>query len=134
MSWKNIQTKYQPLYSNIELAADEISLDPSSNILRFVMRPGGSEPGPDGDGKWRAPIPGGVALPKPESESIQCDEWCFIFLFQIFWLVLILIVNEKCEIERYTLLVHEFLKWIISRVQMRWFKTKNYKTLFIKCN
>lgn len=43
--------EYQPLYSSIELAADEISLDPSSKILRFVMRPGGKEPGPDGDGK-----------------------------------------------------------------------------------
>lgn len=43
------------------------------------MRPGGNEPGPDGDGKWRAPGPmpgdgarlGGVALPRPESESIH---------------------------------------------------------------
>lgn len=41
------------------------------------MKPGGNEPGPDGDGKWRpdGPIPGdgarlgGVARPKPESVS-----------------------------------------------------------------
>lgn len=67
---------YQPEYSIIELAAD-ISLDPSSNIRLLFIKPGGSEPGPDGDGKWRpeGPIPGdgarrgGVALPKPESVS-----------------------------------------------------------------
>lgn len=67
---------YQPEYSIIELAAD-ISLDPSSNIRLLFIKPGGSEPGPDGDGKWRpdGPIPGdgarrgGVARPKPESVS-----------------------------------------------------------------
>lgn len=55
------------------------------------MRPGGSEPGPDGDGKWRAPGPmpgegarlGGVALPKPESESIQCNAMHEFFLLHI---------------------------------------------------
>lgn len=70
---------YKPEYSIIELAADEISLDPSSNIRRLFMKPGGSEPGPDGDGKCRpdGPIPGdgarrgGVARPKPESVSGQ---------------------------------------------------------------
>lgn len=40
----------KPLYSIIELAA-EISLDPSSNILRLFIKPPGNEPGPDGDGK-----------------------------------------------------------------------------------
>lgn len=67
----------KPLYSIIELAA-EISLDPSSNILRLFIKPPGNEPGPDGDGKWRdeGPIPGdgarrgGVARPRPESVSV----------------------------------------------------------------
>lgn len=65
----------------MELCADEISLDPSSNMRRFVIKPGGNEPGPEGDGKCRPmtceppPIPGegalrgGVARPKPESVS-----------------------------------------------------------------
>lgn len=43
------------------------------------MKPGGNDPGPDGDGKWRfdGPIPGdgarrgGVARPKPESVSMH---------------------------------------------------------------
>lgn len=43
----------------------------------MFIKPGGSEPGPDGEGKWRldGPIPGdgarrgGVARPNPESVS-----------------------------------------------------------------
>lgn len=54
-----------------------MSLEPSSKPRLFVMRPGGSDPGPDGDGKCRleGPMPGdgarlgGVARPSPESES-----------------------------------------------------------------
>lgn len=42
---------YQPEYSIMELAADDISLDPSSNIRRLFIKPGGSDPGPDGDGR-----------------------------------------------------------------------------------
>lgn len=61
----------------MELAADDISLEPSSNIRRLFIKPGGSEPGPDGDGRWRpdGPMPGdgarlgGVARPSPESVS-----------------------------------------------------------------
>lgn len=64
----------------MELWAEEMSLEPSSNMRRFVISPGGREPGPDGDGRCRPttcepPIPGdgalrgGVALPKPESVS-----------------------------------------------------------------
>lgn len=56
---------------------DEMSLEPSSKPRLFVMSPGGSDPGPDGDGKCRleGPMPGdgarlgGVARPSPESES-----------------------------------------------------------------
>lgn len=71
---------YKPEYSNIELGVDEISLEPSSNIRpRLFIKPGGNDPGPDGDGKWRfdGPIPGdgarrgGVARPKPESVSMH---------------------------------------------------------------
>lgn len=71
----------------MELGVDEISLAPSSYpplpppMRLFDIRLGcGSEPGPDGDGKWRdddpVPMPGdgarrgGVARPKPESESV----------------------------------------------------------------
>ena len=47
------------------------------------MKPGGNEPGPDGDGKClpERPIPGdgarlgGVARPKPESVSVLCTQW-----------------------------------------------------------
>jgi hypothetical protein len=63
----------------IELAVEEMSLDPSSKPRRFVIKPGGKEPGPEGDGKCLVeedePIPGdgalrgGVARPSPESES-----------------------------------------------------------------
>lgn len=64
----------------MELALDEMSLEPSSKPRRFVINPGGSEPGPDGEGRWRldGPIPGdgarlgGVARPRPESESGWC--------------------------------------------------------------
>lgn len=57
----------------------EKSLDPSSNPRRFDIKPGGNEPGPEGDGIClpEAPIPipgdgarlGGVARPSPESVS-----------------------------------------------------------------
>lgn len=69
---------YKPEYSIIELGVDDISLEPSSKMRpRLFMKPGGREPGPDGDGKWRpdGPMPGdgarlgGVARPKPESVS-----------------------------------------------------------------
>lgn len=61
----------------MELAADDISLEPSSNMRRLFIKPGGSDPGPDGDGRWRpdGPMPGdgarlgGVARPSPESVS-----------------------------------------------------------------
>lgn len=62
----------------MELGVDDMSLEPSSKMRpRLFIKPGGSEPGPDGDGKWRpdGPIPGdgarrgGVARPKPESVS-----------------------------------------------------------------
>lgn len=61
----------------MELAAEEISLEPSSKIRRLCIRPPGREPGPDGEGKCRpeGPIPGegarlgGVARPNPESVS-----------------------------------------------------------------
>lgn len=61
----------------MELGVDEISLDPSSKTRRFDINPGGSDPGPEGDGKCLpdGPIPGdgarrgGVARPKPESVS-----------------------------------------------------------------
>lgn len=61
----------------MELGVDEISLEPSSKMRRLFMKPGGREPGPDGDGRWRpdGPMPGdgarlgGVARPKPESVS-----------------------------------------------------------------
>lgn len=58
------------------LGVDEMSLDPSSKPRRLVIKPGGNDPGPDGDGRWRG-IPGegarrgGVALPSPESESTR---------------------------------------------------------------
>lgn len=47
------------------------------------MKPGGREPGPEGDGKCRpdGPIPGdgarrgGVARPKPESVSSHNAKW-----------------------------------------------------------
>lgn len=42
---------YKPEYSSIELGVDEISLEPSSNTRRLFIKPGGNEPGPDGDGK-----------------------------------------------------------------------------------
>lgn len=42
---------YQPEYSIMELAADDISLEPSSNMRRLFIKPGGSDPGPDGDGR-----------------------------------------------------------------------------------
>lgn len=56
-----------------------MSLDPSSNMRRLFMKPGGNEPGPDGEGKWRpdGPMPGegarrgGVARPRPESVSAR---------------------------------------------------------------
>lgn len=69
---------YKPEYSSIELAVDEMSLEPSSKTRpRLFMKPGGNEPGPDGDGKWRLDCPtpgdgarrGGVARPNPESVS-----------------------------------------------------------------
>lgn len=69
---------YKPEYSSIELGVDEISLEPSSNTRRCLfIKPGGNEPGPDGDGKCRfdGAMPGdgarrgGVARPKPESVS-----------------------------------------------------------------
>lgn len=69
---------YKPEYSSIELGVEEISLEPSSKTRpRLFIKPGGREPGPDGDGKWRldCPMPGdgarrgGVARPKPESVS-----------------------------------------------------------------
>lgn len=62
----------------MELGVDDISLEPSSKMRpRLFMKPGGNEPGPDGDGKCRpdGPIPGdgarlgGVARPNPESVS-----------------------------------------------------------------
>lgn len=67
---------YKPEYSIIELAV-EMSLEPSSNTRPRFMKPGGNDPGPDGDGKCRfeCPMPGdgarrgGVARPKPESVS-----------------------------------------------------------------
>jgi hypothetical protein len=36
-----------PVYSSMELGVELMSLEPSSKILRFVISPGGSEPGPD---------------------------------------------------------------------------------------
>lgn len=55
----------------MELGVELMSLDPSSKVLRLVTRPGGSEPGPEGDGKVRKPGEGarrgGVARPRPES-------------------------------------------------------------------
>lgn len=60
----------------MELGVELISLQPSSNIRRLVISPGGRLPGPEGDGKCLiGPIPGdgarrgGVARPKPESVS-----------------------------------------------------------------
>lgn len=68
----------------MELGVELMSLAPSSKPLiprRFDIKLGcGKEPGPLGEGKWRPeddpePIPGdgarrgGVARPKPESES-----------------------------------------------------------------
>lgn len=61
----------------IAFAVNEISLDPSSNPRRFDIKPGGKEPGPEGDGICLpdAAIPGdgarrgGVARPNPESVS-----------------------------------------------------------------
>lgn len=63
----------------MELPVDDISLDPSSIPCRFVIKPGGKEPGPDGEGMCllNVAIPGdgalrgGVALPIPESISSQ---------------------------------------------------------------
>lgn len=62
----------------MELGVLLISLLPSSKTLRLVMRPGGSEPGPEGDGKClMLPIPGlgarlgGVARPRPLSVSVD---------------------------------------------------------------
>lgn len=83
---------YKPEYSNIELGVDEISLEPSSNIRpRLFIKPGGNDPGPDGDGKWRfdGPIPGdgarrgGVARPKPESVSMHNSKKRIISFFSI---------------------------------------------------
>lgn len=42
---------YKPEYSSIELAVDEMSLEPSSNTRPRFIKPGGNDPGPDGDGK-----------------------------------------------------------------------------------
>ena len=36
-----------PVYSSMELGVELMSLEPSSKILRFVISPGGSEPGPE---------------------------------------------------------------------------------------
>lgn len=54
-----------------------MSLLPSSKTLRFVMRPGGKDPGPEGEGRCLIlPMPGlgarlgGVALPSPLSVSV----------------------------------------------------------------
>ena len=63
----------------MELPVDDISLDPSSIPRRFDIKPGGKEPGPDGEGicLLNVAIPGdgarrgGVALPIPESISSQ---------------------------------------------------------------
>lgn len=70
---------YEPEYSIMELPVDDISLDPSSIPRRFDIKPGGKEPGPDGEGicLLNVAIPGdgarrgGVALPIPESISSQ---------------------------------------------------------------
>jgi len=66
-----------PVYSSMELGVELMSLEPSSKFLRFVISPGGSEPGPDGDGRCRILLMpgdgarrGGVALPRPESVSV----------------------------------------------------------------
>lgn len=57
----------------MELGVELMSLDPSSNVRRFVISPGGREPGPDGEGNVRTPgdgaLRGGVARPRPESAS-----------------------------------------------------------------
>jgi len=36
-----------PVYSSMELGVELMSLEPSSKFLRFVISPGGSEPGPE---------------------------------------------------------------------------------------
>ena len=55
-----------------------MSLLPSSKTLRFVIRPGGKDPGPEGEGRClMLPIPGlgarlgGVARPRPLSVSAR---------------------------------------------------------------
>lgn len=57
------------------LGVELMSLEPSSNMRRLVMKPG-RLPGPDGEVRWRmVPTPGdgallgGVARPRPESVS-----------------------------------------------------------------
>lgn len=67
--------KYKPEYS-IEPRLVESKPVPSSKPRRFVIKPGGSEPGPDGDGiclpeamPGDGARRGGVARPNPESVS-----------------------------------------------------------------
>jgi len=77
--WKTRERGYKPEYSMFKFGVKEKSLDPSSNPRRFDIKPGGKEPGPEGDGIClpEAPIPipgdgarlGGVARPSPESVS-----------------------------------------------------------------
>jgi len=43
ISWSHCS----PVYSSMELGVELMSLEPSSKFLRFVMSPGGSEPGPE---------------------------------------------------------------------------------------
>lgn len=69
------QKKYKPEYS-IEPRLAESRPDPSSKPRRFDIKPGGSEPGPDGDGiclpeamPGDGARRGGVARPNPESVS-----------------------------------------------------------------
>jgi len=43
ISWSHCS----PVYSSMELGVELMSLEPSSKFLRFVISPGGSEPGPE---------------------------------------------------------------------------------------
>lgn len=75
----NTNNMYKPEYSINEFWVEDTSLDPSSKPRRFDTRPGGKDPGPDGDGICLpdSAIPGdgarrgGVARPNPESVSIR---------------------------------------------------------------
>lgn len=88
-------------------------------MRRLFMKPGGNEPGPEGDGRWRpdGPIPGdgarrgGVARPRPESVSaVYCCCW-----WGRCWIRALLDVDRNGDKVNMVMVV-----WLLDRTACKW--------------